>query len=845
MLLSFISFWQCHTTKPVSTEPPSNSGTGDPVPPVFEKTIFNWKINAGYEGLPPLRMAEDLVHEGVAYFVKNKASQKYLEIKNSSMEPGAQLFHNNLNGSINQKFVFEKVDNDFFYIRTMTGGHYLTVKQAGGTNIVTQEPFAPVGNTLHERQKWTVVLSDEATCFYIQPKAFETSRLQPQSVGSGVPVIISAMSNTDNQKWLFKITTLEGNPDSKDSGFGLTEDCIIYDVFDGGLILPEWRCVGEDFVPNGTTVPPLHTYRVLEGVVKKGRAIMAFEDLPISHFTHDFTFHVNPDPAFSYLLGIQGGSKQENIEVEWESGLAQVWAKNNPAAQVNNSGKSLGFYTAGHERRDVIWNWPTSGDWVHVEGAWVWDRGHPPAKTEIHPPRFVAVQRKLPAKYEEPNNPGRYYYATRCDLYGNGDGNIIWNNKDFHPFVQNIQMSEKNYTVVFKHKLPHPAPNNPNIKLAYRWEKRKGDTFSSTLNDVKVQLFESGTPDVPEPHAVVTIPWASDQRPDDAVFARTLYLFWDDFPTHGLAADFPMRAVRLGLKKVTILDKKEGNDYDAGEYCLFLDIGGNYVFLNEFTSVDSLVTEGLGTVYSEECCISPFKGNGCPGNLLNYPPNPCNYEFSFDNVYFTVYVPISQEVRFNIMGWERDFMDGHFGEIVNPFAPCRELSDYVYSLSRLDAAGQGGFDDPVGQVQDHFRFCDILNGGQTFTRNSSGSISPDPIKFVDDTDPNNSFQVSYYLQVLESIGPPDPCKFQKNRVKNLKIEIAGLEAKINPIMKQLTDLKKNPTDPKNQQEILRLSNLLTVLAPQLNEKKAALSTAEAELADCLAKNPGWEECPPW
>src|SRR6266566_7327196 len=46
-----------------------------------------------------------------------------------------------------------------------------------------------------------------------------------------------------------------------------------------------------------------------------------------------------------------------------------------------------------HQRREVIWNWPTLSDRVHVEGLWIWDRGHPPADTEIHSPRLVAIQR--------------------------------------------------------------------------------------------------------------------------------------------------------------------------------------------------------------------------------------------------------------------------------------------------------------------------------------------------------------------------------------------------------------------------------------------------------------------
>ena len=122
------------------------------------------------------------------------------------------------------------------------------------------------------------------------------------------------------------------------------------------------------------------------------------EDQPAGHFTHDFNFEVNPDPPFEYLLGKQDGVVQPSIEVEWESGFAQADSRDrNPASAASIRGDSFGFYIAGHRRRDVIWNWPTANDWVHVEGIWIYDRGHrDPVKTEIHPPRFVAVKRDLP-----------------------------------------------------------------------------------------------------------------------------------------------------------------------------------------------------------------------------------------------------------------------------------------------------------------------------------------------------------------------------------------------------------------------------------------------------------------
>ena len=61
---------------------------------------------------------------------------------------------------------------------------------------------------------------------------------------------------------------------------------------------------------------------------------VSIEDAPGAHYTHDFLFHVNPDPAFTYLLGRQNGVLQRDIEVEWESGLAQADRRDNPAVEI-------------------------------------------------------------------------------------------------------------------------------------------------------------------------------------------------------------------------------------------------------------------------------------------------------------------------------------------------------------------------------------------------------------------------------------------------------------------------------------------------------------------------------
>src|SRR5204863_681470 len=121
---------------------------------------------------------------------------------------------------------------------------------------------------------------------------------------------------------------------------------------------------------------------------------------------HDVNFDLIPDSTgdnrFTNLEALlvykkKNGldtSLQNHVHVEWESGLAMSNYVN-PLRSDNNVGRSGGFFSAGHERGDIIWNWPSVGDWVHVEGNYVWDRGHPPSRAEIHPARIVVIRREL------------------------------------------------------------------------------------------------------------------------------------------------------------------------------------------------------------------------------------------------------------------------------------------------------------------------------------------------------------------------------------------------------------------------------------------------------------------
>ena len=717
-----------------------------------------------------LSRVTDIIAPDVAYFIKSKGSQKVMEVRGGSLLPTAEIQKGNLVGTLPQKFTFTDAGGGFFFIRTSTGGHFVTLHpQTNGTldpggiptgrhPALTQERFSTNPQTA-DSQKWKVVESGERGCFLILNKTDETRALQPTSSDS-VRLTMVPRDGNNLQKWVLKLTTKEANPDAATADNGLVAACFanltadlsfgLFSLTWSGVrknispIFPEWRSVGEDFVVDGIRRLPLRSYKILEGVVSANNGIhVSTEDAPAAHFTHDFIFHVNPDPAFRYLLGKQNGVVQNNMEVEWETGLAQADGKDNPAAAASARGDSFGFYTAGHERRDVIWNWPTANDWVHVEGMWVFDRGHndplngEPLSTEIHPPHFIAVKRDLPDRFEpRPDLLGQFVFATRADIFANGDGNIVWNNKRLHDFAQPVRMSERVYTVIFKHELPRPTPT---AKLKFAFRRQKGDSYTGKPI---VEVFEHGTPDVPTPHVMMSISWAGDRVPDTAVFARTLFIYWDDLPTHGVRSDFEIKKVTVKLQKVVIRDKSEGGDSDPGEYRLFADMGGRWRFLNEFTGASDVVHEGLGKVwdifYSKR---HPILGLG------PFPvPSGAASEFTFDQT-VELYLPPGKSFRISVGGWEGDYLGGKFGKILNPYSACPEAVRFSEDeFSGTAYKKNGGYDDPVGEATSFLFFNSVTN--RTVELRSRGEITEEPENGKND--PNDNFRATFSVSVTSA-----------------------------------------------------------------------------------------------
>jgi len=455
---------------------------------------------------------------------------------------------------------------------------------------------------------------------------------------------------------------------------------------DMGLGMPEWNPVrnhNDNVVFEGTVIRTPNSVAVNTHVSQ--------EDMPLYHYTHDFSFNVIPDeyPDHRYrnLLcnivearpsAVEGttdvsgtaevsGSpacdttEQEYLHVEWETGLGAN-ARNNPCSEANRQGKSCGFFSAGHERGDTIWNWPTIGDWVHLEGLWIWDRGHPPADAEIHPLRFVATRRQLPEKIPHPQKPGAYVWATRVDIFASGDGGALYNNRaDKPPFAHPVRMGEKDYSFNVKPVIPAPSPEAP---LRYQEVKRKGNTF-----DYPVALTAAKNA-AGESVMEVRVPWKG--REDTLVLAETVYLYWDE--GSGKPADYEISTYRVTLLEMTFLHRKEF--FSRHEMRAFAEVGGNWFFLNELYGKNDILDAGMGKTYRRRWQI---------------------------NLSFTVSVPQDAVFRVHANSWECDGINERMGTLMDPYSPCthenkRKMRKALSVVSPLRF--KGCMNDLMGEVHD-------------------------------------------------------------------------------------------------------------------------------------------------
>jgi hypothetical protein len=456
-------------------------------------------------------------------------------------------------------------------------------------------------------------------------------------------------------------------------------------------------------LPTWKTIDPNSPYAVLEGRVGDRRTAdrtsvgtsVSFEDFPTYHYTHDYTLNVWPDPTpdnrFINLLPLDTNANGEPypahtyLHCEWETGLG---ARNpgNPATERNRRGQSAGFFSSGHTRGEILWAWPTIGDWVHLEGAWVFDRGHPPAYTEIHPIHFCATRRHLP----EPFPPLPSQTSTRIDIYANGDGGAHWNNRPGVPdFVNRVPMSRKDYTFCVN------APTRPDdrAQLSTYLIARSGNTFEAPL---RVETYPDGVPGISTvPCACITVPWHTAHQPDTTVLAYTLHLAWITDTSNSLIPQLCTQVVTPYVVQVRKMRLRKIPERwpNRAEINLFLEVGGQWVYVNEI-----------------------FYGSPGRNGYFKDPLSNTRRRVWSLNQEFRVWLAERDSFRIHLGGWEADGIDLKFGHLdFNPysFCCCDSLGAAMNrAIFRPRPVGWHGCQDDRMGYLDHFVHSENLRLGQ-------------------------------------------------------------------------------------------------------------------------------------
>ena len=458
-----------------------------------------------------------------------------------------------------------------------------------------------------------------------------------------------------------------------------------------GLILPSWQTVvSDDYV---AVIEGIVHYRPTDG---SECSHVSHEDLPFYHYTHDMCVDIVPDPTpdgrytnlLPYLVNIHADgsndtSLQSALGIEWECGLGAA-NKLNPCTTLNNAGKSCGGCSAGHEVRDIIWQWPTTGDWMHVEGLYVWDRGHPPANCEIHPARLMAMRRNLPAKIKAQDGSDKY--ATRMDIYANGDGGAMNNERmDAKPFVRHVKMSSKDYQFSYRVNLSRPSAT---AKLKIQIEKHKGDNFP--VDEITT---------IADSIVTVSIPWQTQHVADDRVYGRTIYAYWDEGTgTADSICEYKINLTHLYFKKLSEL-------IDRAEIRVFANVGNDWIFLNDFHGKGGkILTRGLGKTFKKHWDLSNE---------------------------FTLYVPRQKKFRVFMSGWEADGVDFLMGKLLDPNSGCdkktkRFLKNSFFSFK--DMLLRGCEDDELGEMGNLHSFPAGITPAK-YTLSPQSGMSTDPCPF--------------------------------------------------------------------------------------------------------------------
>ena len=231
--------------------------------------------------------------------------------------------------------------------------------------------------------------------------------------------------------------------------------------------------------PHYVSVLPGNVQTEVTGEIRESK--VTHEDWPFDHTSHDRTALVKVDPGLENLnseVNFREGSDLL-LEFEWEIG------------SVND----------GRTDRFPKQFWPSEGDKVWSLGRWIFDCGHPPARSEIHPPSAVAFSHFEPFIFPIAGMEKLPVLSTKTSIYIHGQGGPIFStNVADRDYVFDVELPPKptaSSTVLFDVEVPNRESQSEGVQPGNAPVLDKGPFLKNGKQHITIRYPLNSFPDSP------------------------------------------------------------------------------------------------------------------------------------------------------------------------------------------------------------------------------------------------------------------------------------------------------------------------------------------------------------
>ena len=299
--------------------------------------------------------------------------------------------------------------------------------------------------------------------------------------------------------------------------------------------------------PQWVSVRPDDAPQVAEGLVTASHVTHA--DNPANHTSHDWNFDVQLDPAYQFLHSdanpVENGQRQ--MEMEWETRFF-------PPQFL-----------------------PVQGDRAWLLGRWIFDCGHPPYRTEIHPPKAVAFTRLEPTLFPGASMPA---YTNRAYIYVHGRAGYY-----------------KAPVAVQNYEFDVPLPPRPFADSLLRRNQLRAEVLELPFGGPRPILTPQPANNPTRVHVVY--PLNSGNSDPNLRYGAVLAVGWQE--TSIAAQPLNPGPTRFRQLRVTFDSIRINEDHDtafSGEWNLWVRAGGTWFQVSGLGDVDNGQTVQIGKTFT-------------------------------------------------------------------------------------------------------------------------------------------------------------------------------------------------------------------------------------------------------